>query len=87
MDVISYLMYSKLLSCSGNGANVKVDEDGNIITSNEDLKNVNLYVDFSTANLMTEGDIFSVSNDYLIAKIISSVAESNKKAWILSMVM
>lgn len=84
MDVISYLMYSKLLSCSGSGANVKVDEDGNIITSD---KNVNLYVDFPTANLMTEGDIFSVSNDYLIAKIISSVAESNKKAWILSMVM
>ena len=84
MDVISYLMYSKLLSCSGNSANVKVDEDGNIITSDKD---VNLYVDFPTANLITEGDIFSVSNDYLIAKIISSVAESNKKAWILSMVM
>lgn len=84
MDVISYLMYSKLLSCSGNGANIKVDEDGNILTSDKD---VNLYVDFPTANLMTEGDIFSVSNDYLIAKIIGSIAESNKKAWILSMVM
>ena len=82
MDVISYLIYSKLLSCSGSGANVKVDEDGNIITSDKD---VNLYVDFPSASLMTDGDIFSVSNNYLIAKIIGSVTESNKKAWILSM--
>ena len=74
MDVLSYIIASRLLSClDGNGANIKLDED------------VTLYVDFPTASLMTDGDIFSVSNSYLIAKIIGDVAESNKKAWIYSM--
>ena len=53
----------------------------NIITDED----VTLYVDFPTASLMTDGDIFSVANSYLIAKIIGDVAESNKKAWIYSM--
>ena len=48
-------------------------------------EDVALYVDFPTASLMTDGDIFSVTDSYLIAKIISNVAESNKKAWIYSM--
>lgn len=74
MDVLSYIIASRLLSCSGgNGANIKLDED------------VILYVDFPTASLMTDGDIFSVANSYLIAKIIGDVVESNKKAWIYSM--
>ena len=74
MDVLSYIIASRLLSCpGGNGANIKLDE------------NVTLYVDFPTASLMTDGDIFSVANSYLIAKIIGDVAESNKKAWIYSM--
>ena len=61
--------------------NIKIDENGNIITDED----VTLYVDFPTASLMTDGDIFSVANSYLIAKIIGDVAESNKKAWIYSM--
>lgn len=64
-----------------NGANIKLDEDGNIITDED----ATLYVDFPTASLMTDGDIFSVTNSYLIAKIIGDVAELNKKAWIYSM--
>ena len=80
MDVLSYIIASRLLSCSGgNGANIQLDENGNIITDED----VTLYVDFPTASLMTDGDIFSVSNSYLIAKIIGDVAESNKKAWII----
>ncbi len=82
MDVVSYIIASRLLSCpGGNGANIKLDENGNIITDED----VTLYVDFPTASLMTDGDIFSVANSYLIAKIIGDVAESNKKAWIYSM--
>lgn len=82
MDVLSYIIASRLLSChGGNGANIKLDENGNIITDED----VTLYVDFPTASLMTDRDIFSVTNSYLIAKIIGNVAESNKKAWILSM--
>lgn len=81
MDVLSYIIASRLLSYSGwNGANIKLDENGNII-ANEDIT---LYVDFPTASLITDGDIFSVTDSYLIAKIISNVAESNKKAWIYS---
>ena len=59
MDVLSYIIASRLLSCSGgNGSNIKLDENGNIITDED----VTLYVDFPTASLMTDGDIFSVSN-------------------------
>ena len=33
MDVLSYIIASRLLSCpGGNGANIKLDENGNIIT-------------------------------------------------------
>ena len=82
MDVLSYLIASRLLSCSGNGSSVKTDENGNVITSDED---VSLYVDFNKASLMTNGDVFSVVDSYLIAKVIGSIAESNKRAWIYSM--
>ena len=81
MDVLSYLIASRLLSSSG-GNSTKVDGDGNVITSEDD---VSLYVDFNEASLMTDGDIFSVVDSYLIAKVIGSIAESNKKAWIVSM--
>jgi hypothetical protein len=82
MDVLSYIIASRLLSCSnGNGANIKLDENGNIITDED----ITLYVDFPTASLITDGDMFSVTDSYLIAKIIGNVAESNKKAWIYSM--
>jgi hypothetical protein len=82
MDVLSYIIASRLLSCSGgNGTNIKLDENGNIITDED----ITLYVDFPTASLITDGDVFSVTDNYLIAKIISNVAESNKKAWIYSM--
>lgn len=82
MDVLSYIIASGLLSCSsGNGTNIKLDENGNVIAD----KNVTLYVDFPTASLMADGNIFSVEDSYLIAKIIEDVAESNKKAWIYSM--
>lgn len=81
MDVLSFIIASRLLSCSGgNGANIKLDENGNIITDED----TTLYVDFPTASLITDGDIFSVTDSHLIAKIISNVAESNKKAWIYS---
>ena len=82
MDVLSYIIASRLLSYSGgNGSNIKLDENGNIITDED----VTLYVDFPTASLMTDGDIFSVSNRKKKKKIIGDVAESNKKAWIYSM--
>lgn len=82
MDVLSYIIASRLLSYSGgNRANIKLDENGNIITDED----VILYVDFPTASLMADGNIFSVEDSYLIAKIIEDVAESNKKAWIYSM--
>ena len=82
MDVLSFIITSRLLSCSGgNGANIKLDENGNIITDED----ITLYVDFLTASLITDGDIFSVTDSYLIAKIIGNVAESNKKAWIYAM--
>ena len=33
MDVLSYIIASRLLSCpGGNGANIKLDENGNIIS-------------------------------------------------------
>ena len=36
MDVLSYIIASRLLSCSGgNGANIKLDENGNIITDED----------------------------------------------------
>lgn len=82
MDVLSFIIASRLLSCSGgNGANIKLDENGNIITDED----ITLYVDFPTASLITDGDIFSVTDSYLITKIIDNVAESNKKALIYSM--
>jgi len=82
MNVLSYIIASRLLSYSGgNGANIKLDENGNIVTDED----ITLYVDFPTASLITDRDIFSVENSYLIAKIICNVAESNKKAWIYSM--
>ena len=84
MDVLSYLIASRLLSSSGGGtgSSVRVDENRNIITSDE---NVSLYVDFNEASLMTDGDVFSVVDSYLIAQIIGAIGESNKKAWIYSM--
>lgn len=80
MDVLSYLISSRLLSTSGTNSSIKIDENGNIITDED----VNLYVDFDVASLMTDGDVFSVVDSYLIAQVINTVAESNKKAWIYS---
>ena len=80
MDVLSFLIASRLMSCNDK-INIGLDENGNIIAD----KNITLYVDFPTANLMADGNIFSVEDSYLIAKIIEDVAESNKKAWIYSM--
>lgn len=81
MDVLSYLISSRLLSASGTNSSTKIDENGNIITDED----VSLYVDFPSASLITDGDVFSVVDSYLIAQVINTVAESNKKAWILSM--
>ena len=36
MDVLSYIIASRLLSCTGgNGENIKLDENGNIITDED----------------------------------------------------
>lgn len=90
MNIISYIIYNKLFHHSGNKSDdstkidVNIDENGDLIVSDE---NVDLYIDFTNASLMSEGNLFLVKNNYLVASITDSVIKSNKKAWILSMLL
>lgn len=88
MNIIAYIIYNKLFHYSGNKSDdgtkidVNIDENGDIIVFDE---NIDLHIDFASASLITEGNLFSVRNNCLIASITNGVVKSNKKAWILSM--